>query len=373
MSQPAQNLSSELWSKPDKQGELKKQGHLVKNWKSRWFVIQHDMLFYFKQKGDARPQGVVPLRSCFVKQVPAGGRGGAKAHCLELSSTRINKVFLMQASSAAELADWLAAIEAAADYSRVSAPYNVQHEIHVDFDSSTGFSGLPPEWETMLKSSGISRDEAIANPDETLQVLEFTSHYQAVGLDKQPSGSAATTAILAKSASAAGPSDASTLGRTGAAPATAPAVTAAAGSPPEEQPQTLAELVKRDDPNLVYSELDKIGEGAAGEVFVATHMPTGKRVAIKKMELNGDNIKLVITEIGMMQTSRHANIVEYLDAYLVGQQLWVAMEYVAGGCLTDLLELFEDVRLHEHHIAFIARESLRALSYIHGQLRIHRC
>ena len=40
-----------MWSKPDKQGELRKQGHVVKNWKTRWFIIQHDMMFYFKQKG----------------------------------------------------------------------------------------------------------------------------------------------------------------------------------------------------------------------------------------------------------------------------------------------------------------------------------
>lgn len=39
-----------MWSKPDKQGELKKQGHVVKNWKTRWFVIQHDMMFYFKNR-----------------------------------------------------------------------------------------------------------------------------------------------------------------------------------------------------------------------------------------------------------------------------------------------------------------------------------
>jgi len=39
----------------------------------------------------------------------------------------------------------------------VSAPFNLQHGIHVDFNSSTGFSGLPSEWETMLKTSGIDK------------------------------------------------------------------------------------------------------------------------------------------------------------------------------------------------------------------------
>lgn len=50
-------LSPDAWSKPDKEGELKKQGHVVKNWKTRWFVIQNDHLFYFKAKG-VRAQGL---------------------------------------------------------------------------------------------------------------------------------------------------------------------------------------------------------------------------------------------------------------------------------------------------------------------------
>jgi hypothetical protein len=29
----------------------------------------------------------------------------------------------------------------------VSQPFNVQHNIHVNFDSKTGFEGLPAEWE----------------------------------------------------------------------------------------------------------------------------------------------------------------------------------------------------------------------------------
>jgi len=40
----------EMWSSPDKSGELKKQGHMVKNWKSRWFILQNDYLFYFKSR-----------------------------------------------------------------------------------------------------------------------------------------------------------------------------------------------------------------------------------------------------------------------------------------------------------------------------------
>lgn len=41
----------------------------------------------------------------------------------------------------------------------ISAPFNVQHNIHVQVDPSapTGFKGLPAEWDAMLSASGISK------------------------------------------------------------------------------------------------------------------------------------------------------------------------------------------------------------------------
>lgn len=45
------------------------------------------------------------------------------------------------------------------------------------------------------------------------------------------------------------------------------------------------------------------------------------------MEINTDNMKLLITEIGIMKTSHHENIVDYIDSYIVDERhLWVVME-----------------------------------------------
>lgn len=46
-------------------------------------------------------------------------------------------------------------MEAGSDYSSVSAPYNVQHEIHVDFDQTTGYS-VRDEDIFFLLESGIT-------------------------------------------------------------------------------------------------------------------------------------------------------------------------------------------------------------------------
>ena len=38
-----------------------------------------------------------------------------------------------------------------------------------------------------------------------------------------------------------------------------------------------------------------------------------------------------------MKNYRHTNIIELYDAYLVNEELWVVMEYLDGGALTDLV------------------------------------
>jgi len=341
-------LTPEMWAKPDKQGEMKKQGHLVRNWKARWFIIQNDLMFYFKNRGDPKPVGSIPLRGSSCKETNRLGR----PFCFELNAPRIPKVFFIQANAQNDMKEWMDAIEAGSEYSSVSAPYNVQHEIHVDFDSATGFSGLPPEWEAILKGSGISKNEVIANPTETLKVIEFAVKEK----EEQQRTSVLNAAVNAKKNQN-----------------TKQSFLQATPQPlPEEKPMNLDELVNKSDPIALYKNMEKIGEGAAGEVFSAS-MGNGKEVAIKKMEINGENIKLLITEIGIMKTSHHNNIVDYMDSYVLDdRQLWVVMEYMNGGCLTDILEQFEDVKLSEVQIAFCCRETLRALSYIHSLHRIHR-
>jgi len=248
--------------------------------------------------------------------------------------------------------EWLDAIETGSEYSSVSAPYNVQHEIHVDFDSATGFSGLPPEWEAILKAS-INKTEVLAHPKEALNVIQFIMKEQE---NQNQSTTSNRDAVVTKATGQKNDGHQT--------PAPLPL--------PEEKTLTLNELVNKGDPSALYRDMEKIGEGAAGEVFSAT-TNNGKQVAIKKMEINGENMKLLITEIGIMKTSRHDNIVDYVDSYCIeDRQLWVVMEYMDGGCLTDILEQFEDIKMNEAQIALCCKETLRALSYIHSLHRIHR-
>lgn len=49
--------------------------------------------------------------------------------------------------------------------------------------------------------------------------------------------------------------------------------------------------------------------------------------------------ELIINEIYVMRESRNENIVNYLDSFLIGNsELWVIMEYMEGGSLTDIID-----------------------------------
>jgi hypothetical protein len=64
--------------------------------------------------------------------------------------------------------------------------------------------------------------------------------------------------------------------------------------------------------------------------------------------------ELIVNEILVMKESQHANIVNFLEAYLVrNNELWVVMEYMEGGALTDIIE---NNTLEEDQIASISLE-----------------
>lgn len=90
-------------------------------------------------------------------------------------------------------------------------------------------------------------------------------------------------------------------------------------------------------------------------VFVAKTINTGKKVAIKQMDLAQQPRKeLIVNEIIVMKESRHPNVVNFLEAFLVkSTELWVVMEYMEGGALTDVIE---NNKLSEEQIASICLE-----------------
>ena len=109
----------------------------------------------------------------------------------------------------------------------------------------------------------------------------------------------------------------------------------------------------------------------------------------------------------IMRDYHHPNIVQMHDSFLVEDELWVVMEFLEGGALTDIVTharyvdetrawnfievrpvqtmsirklcYFQEnershftLRMDEEQIATVCKQCLRALAYLHSQGVIHR-
>ncbi|EPB85358.1 STE/STE20/PAKA protein kinase [Mucor circinelloides 1006PhL] len=132
----------------------------------------------------------------------------------------------------------------------------------------------------------------------------------------------------------------------------------------------LQELCLNSDPLLIYSNMVKIGQGASGGVFIAHRQDHAMPVAIKQMNLEKQPKKeLIINEIMVMKRSQQKNIVNFIESYLWNGDLWVVMEYMEGGSLTDVVTCN---MIMEGQIAAICKEVLEGLKHLHANGVIHR-
>ncbi|XP_077820113.1 serine/threonine-protein kinase PAK 1 isoform X6 [Macaca mulatta] len=311
----------------------------------------------------------------------------------------------------------------------ISLPSDFEHTIHVGFDAVTGeFTGMPEQWARLLQTSNITKSEQKKNPQAVLDVLEFYNSKKTSNSQKYMS----FTDKSAEDYNSSNALNVKAVSETPAVPpvsededdddddATPPPVIAprpehtksvytrsvieplpvtstrdVATSPisPTENNTTppdaltrntekqkkkpkmsdeeiLEKLLSVGDPKKKYTRFEKIGQGASGTVYTAMDVATGQEVAIKQMNLQQQPKKeLIINEILVMRENKNPNIVNYLDSYLVGDELWVVMEYLAGGSLTDVVT---ETCMDEGQIAAVCRECLQALEFLHSNQVIHR-
>ncbi|CAM9983082.1 unnamed protein product [Ascophyllum nodosum] len=182
----------------------------------------------------------------------------------------------------------------------------------------------------VLKASGITKEEAVEHPQAVLDALAFhMDGSQAAAQQmrqKMPSKE-----IIAKDV-------------------------------------TEAMAIKTDDPMQYYTDMRKLGQGASGTVFVGTDVRTGQRCALKFCPVaEMEDLK---NEIGMQCLSKHPNIVTVREAFVTKTEVVIAMDYMEGGSLTETLGTTVDFT--ESYIAYVCREILKALAFMHHQFRLHR-
>uniref|UniRef100_A0A3B4GL51 non-specific serine/threonine protein kinase n=1 Tax=Pundamilia nyererei TaxID=303518 RepID=A0A3B4GL51_9CICH len=294
----------------------------------------------------------------------------------------------------------------------ISLPSDFEHTIHVGFDAVTGeFTGMPEQWARLLQTSNITKLEQKKNPQAVLDVLKFYDSKETTNSQKYmsftgktrppavlpsptltffifqiytrsvieplpppPTKDAATSPISPPTAAAAAvtpaqPAEAAPSSPPSASPAPGPSLPHPQDKArkkkmsDEEILEKLRTIVSVGDPKKKYTRFEKIGQGASGTVYTAIDVATGQEVLICPQH----DFLLLFTFLCSFRYK--GNTLLKSCNYLVGDELWVVMEYLAGGSLTDVVT---ETCMDEAQIAAVCRECLQALEFLHSNQVIHR-
>lgn len=369
-------------------------------WSKRFLCLRELTLSFHRNEQTSLAYAIV-----FLKEVLAVNRTDLKPYCFELETK--DKSYYIMCKNDEDLYSWMDAIYSKAPEMGVSKPTGFVHKVHVDFDPTSGmFSGLPDEWGKLLSNSAITKEDYSKNPQAVLDVLEFYTEQNKNTFDSKWAGLIPTSQQNTFDPQRPAPEVPGSVGKEMSKrmsdlfidkpkspskpdpPASsdphAKALANLTGSkeaPKKEQrlstlsePQIMEKLrsiVSKQDPTALYTKIKKVGQGASGSVYVARNNLNNSKVAIKQMDLASQPRKeLIVNEILVMKESSHPNIVNYLDSFLIGKNdLWVVMDFMEGGALTDVIDANA---MTERQIATICFETCKGLAHLHSRSIIHR-
>jgi len=114
---------------------------------------------------------------------------------------------------------------------------------------------------------------------------------------------------------------------------------------------------------------ERAGSGGYGVVYEGFY--NKQHIAIKKMpNLSHGEKKINLREIAFLHHLKHPNVVRYLGGIFPEEECWILMEWMDGGTLHEAVVSHHNFM--ESHIAFVGREILEGLAYLHSLGIIHR-
>ncbi|KAJ3319662.1 hypothetical protein HDV06_006155 [Boothiomyces sp. JEL0866] len=367
---------------------IRKKGHvLIKEgglrsfiWSKRFIQLRDQMLTIHKNETTYQALMIILLKE--VEQVQ---RCALKPYCFEITTKDKSYYFACDADS--DLYSWIEEI----------------------------YSGLPDSWTNLLKSSNISKEDMANNPQAVIEVLGFFAENIAKA-ETTASSNALNQSMNNLSVSGSGHSRSDSAGNNLEKSGSTNALNSANNVPPppplpavknlpqiasvgglekemslstesvaKEPSEALRErrlsqlndnqlmdilrgMVSKQDPTQLYTKLKNVGQGASGSVYLAVNNKTQNIVAIKEMLMSRQPRKdMIINEINVMRDVVHPNIVNFVDCFLVKDSLWVLMEYMEGGMLTDIIDKHN---FTEPQIATICLESDNVLLDAKGRIKI---
>jgi len=121
-----------------------------------------------------------------------------------------------------------------------------------------------------------------------------------------------------------------------------------------------------------YEVLGVVGEGAYGIVYKCRNKETDKFVAIKKFKEIEDKLvqKTMKRELKMLQMLKHDNVVDFQEAFIYKENLFLVFEYVEKNLL-EVLEKYPE-GLNPKLIRSFVFQMCKAVHYLHMKNIIHR-
>lgn len=137
-----------------------------------------------------------------------------------------------------------------------------------------------------------------------------------------------------------------------------------------------AEAIPQPTAPLAWKQGQLIGKGAFGNVFKGLVHATGQEVAVKQVPLPrdagkvSDQIRSLESEVAVLRTLHHENIVRYLGTERTEEYLNIFLEFVPGGSIANKLQTWGPLR--EDTIRVYTKQILHGLDYLHRQKIMHR-
>lgn len=161
-------------------------------------------------------------------------------------------------------------------------------------------------------------------------------------------------------------------------PPTPPVAPAPQLAPPQP---TLATLARNDDYGCDLSSYvlgNALGKGQFSEVFQATFIRTGEKVALKKISifemLDAKARADCMKEINLLQQLDHPNVIKHLTSFTDHNDLYIVLELADGGDMAKLIKYFRRNKqlMKEALIWRYFQQICAALEHMHSKRVMHR-